>query len=560
MFKKLPFLVATFVAFAGFGQTMVSTSPENRNVVLEEFTGINCVFCPDGHAIAAAIQNANPDRVSLINVHTGSFASPGNNQPDFRTPYGAAFANQSGLNGYPAGTVNRHVFAGRGQTGGSTAMGRNFWTASANDILNMPSYVNVAVKADIDVESNTMQIHVEAYYTGSSPESTNLLNVAILQNNTRGPQTGGNQGNNYNHMHRLIDMVTGQWGEEITQTTAGTFVDRTFTYPLMNHNHSIPVEIGELEVVAFVTETHQGAISGSRATPSLNGISHSNDARVRYIEDIEDACVGEEITFTPKVNIQNIGTEDITALDIEYVVNGTVNTHSWTGSIASLKSQTIALPNTTVTIGESNLFEVTISDDDNNANNTYETSFGAVGTTGYLDLSIHAGQNSNQLRWRIRTSEGTVLHRGGPFEAGEVFEARYELEEGCYQFVLIDSNGNNDGQISLVDHHGTEVYSVNGSFGGNVVTQFSSNGYLSTGDFNIEAISLYPNPAQDLINITNAKDANIQIFDVLGKAVLSKVAISNNEGIQVSNLQSGVYFIKIAKEGKMTTKKFIISR
>jgi hypothetical protein len=47
-----------------FGQTIVSTSPENKKVVLEEFTGIKCVFCPQGHAIAQAIQNNNPDDVS----------------------------------------------------------------------------------------------------------------------------------------------------------------------------------------------------------------------------------------------------------------------------------------------------------------------------------------------------------------------------------------------------------------------------------------------------------------------------------------------------------------
>ena len=33
----------------------------------------------------------------------------------------------------------------------------------------------------------------------NSPEATNKFNVAILQNNTLGPQVGGNMGNNYNH-------------------------------------------------------------------------------------------------------------------------------------------------------------------------------------------------------------------------------------------------------------------------------------------------------------------------------------------------------------------------
>src|SRR5690554_2477315 len=110
MLKKLPLnLVVVLFAFATYGQTIVSTSPQDQNVVLEEFTGIHCVYCPQGHAIAQAIQNANPDRVSLINIHVGSYAVPGAGEPDFRTPYGNAIVGQTGLTGYPGGTVNRHV-------------------------------------------------------------------------------------------------------------------------------------------------------------------------------------------------------------------------------------------------------------------------------------------------------------------------------------------------------------------------------------------------------------------------------------------------------------------
>src|SRR5690554_8137402 len=97
MFRKLPFFVATLFVFAAYGQTIVSTSPENKNVVLEEFTGIYCVFCPEGHAIAQAIKDANPDRVSLINIHTGSFAVPNGNHPDFRTNYGAPIADRKSV-------------------------------------------------------------------------------------------------------------------------------------------------------------------------------------------------------------------------------------------------------------------------------------------------------------------------------------------------------------------------------------------------------------------------------------------------------------------------------
>src|SRR5690554_1547522 len=132
MLKKLSLgLASGLIAFASYGQTIVPTTPQNKNVVLEEFTGIYCVYCPQGHAIAQSIKEANPERVTLINIHTGGFAAPSGSDPDYRIPYGSAIAAQSGLTGYPAGQVNRHVFPNRGMTNGGTAMGRGSWEISA---------------------------------------------------------------------------------------------------------------------------------------------------------------------------------------------------------------------------------------------------------------------------------------------------------------------------------------------------------------------------------------------------------------------------------------------
>ena len=98
----------TFFTLSVFAQTIVSTDPENKKVVLEEFTGITCGYCPDGHVIAQNIQNNNPGNVFLINIHQGSFANPGNSGFDFRTPFGNAIAAQVGANFYPSGTINRN--------------------------------------------------------------------------------------------------------------------------------------------------------------------------------------------------------------------------------------------------------------------------------------------------------------------------------------------------------------------------------------------------------------------------------------------------------------------
>ena len=113
MKKRLPIIGLLAASGSAFGQLPVSTTGENKNVVLEEFTGIYCTYCPDGHKRAQQLADANPGNVVLINIHEGGYAAPSGSDPDFRTSFGSAIAGQTGLTGYPAGTVNRRKFPGR---------------------------------------------------------------------------------------------------------------------------------------------------------------------------------------------------------------------------------------------------------------------------------------------------------------------------------------------------------------------------------------------------------------------------------------------------------------
>ena len=43
----------------------------NRNVLIEDFTGHTCIFCPDAAAEAHNLETANPGRVFTSTLHTG---------------------------------------------------------------------------------------------------------------------------------------------------------------------------------------------------------------------------------------------------------------------------------------------------------------------------------------------------------------------------------------------------------------------------------------------------------------------------------------------------------
>jgi len=559
-------LLLSFFGFCAFAQTIVTTNPENRKVILEEFTGVNCTFCPQGHAIAQGLQDNNPGNVYLVNIHSGGYAVPNGNQPDFRTPWGEAIDDQSGLAGYPAGTINRQNFPGQEQGNpGTTALGRGAWAGAANTTLGEGSYVNVGVNASLNVQTNIMTIDVEAYYTGDSPEPTNKFNVAILQNNTLGPQVGGNQGDNYNHMHRLIDMVTGQWGVDITNTTAGTLYTNQFTYTVPTDNNGIAVELGELEVVVFISETTQLIPSGSGTYPTITGIDSPNDVNLRSVADIDATC---STSVAPVINIQNTGQNDVTSVEVSYSVNGgATENYTWTGNLTSLQSTDIELPEVSFTSQATNTINVSVPNDDFNDNNESSTSFdGALETAGTMNLKVTTDDWAEEVSWNFKDSSGSILESGSYNQGSDdqtTFEYTYNFDDDCITFSAFDSYGDGltvggNGGIELKDANDIIVYAFNGDYGSGFSVEFDSNGVLGLGDNNLATVNLYPNPTSSVLHISNVENATVEIYNILGQVMAIKTNISSQETIDVSGYAAGAYMAKISNAGITTTKKFVV--
>lgn len=87
----------------------------------------------------------------------------------------------------------------------------------------------------------------------------------------------------------------------------------------------------------------------------------------------------------------------------------------------------------------------------------------------------------------------------------------------------------------------------------NVVMHFVHDG---VDENEMETISVYPNPAQDFIIVgTNQalSTQHIEVYNCLGQKVLS----STENEINVSALESGVYFVRVTAEGKTVTKRFV---
>lgn len=275
----------------------VSKEQQKRNVLIEELTGINCQYCPDGHAIANNLIKNNPDRVWAVNVHSGGYAPTF--YPNLNTTASAAICNAFTTGSFPSGIVNRST---------ETAENRFSWETSTNQQLSQDAECNVGGQIVINAETRSAIATVEVYYTGNSSSDNNYLTIMMLQDSILGPQSGASWNpsqiidNQYVHMHILRDVITPTWGEKIAPTTAGTLITKTYTYEIpevIGSPNGVEVDLNNIHFIALVTEKQDNSNAGN-----------SYDFPTRPILNVNQLPIveGKDVIITATVNPENAGT------------------------------------------------------------------------------------------------------------------------------------------------------------------------------------------------------------------------------------------------------------
>ena len=578
-----------------FAQLPVSTAPSNKSVVLEEFTGIKCVYCPDGHKIANNIKSANtPGKVILVNIHTGGYAAPSGSEPDFRTANGDAIAAIStmGITGYPTGSMNRHIYQGT-----AIAMSRGVWAQYATQTLGQPSYVNVALQGTLNVTTRQLTVNVEVYYTGASTASTNNLTVMLLENDVVGPQTGGtnfnptqvNPDGTYNHQHMLRKVLnTSAMGEVISPTTSGTLITKQYTYTIPAQFVNNAPQLGNLEIAAFVAESNTEIISGAYGPITLTGFAYTKDAQVQSVSSEATVCAG---VLNPKAKIYNNGSSTITSASINYNVNGGTNsTFNYTGSIPPASTVEISLPAITFTPTTTNTLNVTIgnvngSADQNTANNTIAKSnillTTLAGQSSFMTMDFTQDQYGSECSWKLyNEAANTIVAQDGPWTdlsaSGILLHSKSftVLPNKCYRLDIIDTygdgvnSGTGVGGYKLFAQTTTPLITSNGQFGKGESKWFKTASILSVDKINgLTEVNVYPNPAKDIaklnFSLENTSNLTISVYDQLGQLVQTVTSGKFNAGdnqvdINTTTLNSGIYTVRIDAENGTLSQRISV--
>lgn len=601
MKKNLLLLAAGALSTSMFAQLPVSTAPQNKKAVLEEFTGIYCGYCPDGHQIANGIYNADPNNVVLINIHSGGYANVAVGEPDLKTAEGNAIDPMPGMGitGYPAGDMNRTVLSGTVMAGG-----RGSWAGWANTIKSQSAYCNVALQGTLDVTTRVLTVVAQVYYTANSPASTNSLTIFLLEDKVLGPQhnygtptlynaANYNPDGSYNHNHVLRKGLTPTFGITIPVTTTGTTftTSATYTVPLTYGaaGKTNPCLLGNLSLAAFVTETNAKTINGNHGPIALTGYANTLDITPTNLVAPTAICAG--INTAASFRFTNLGSTPITSAVFAYSYNGAAPTnYTWTGTVNPMtQALTINLPATTFAPLPSNSLSVTVVSvngvaDQNAANNVVTTtmpltSIAAVSSNMQMDFT--QDQYGTEDSWVVKDEvTGTTIATDGPWAdlaaAGTLLHTQTFTigANTCYKLVVSDAFG--DGVNSgygvggyVLKSGATSIITSNGQYGTGETKLFKSG--ITTGLFapelNISDVRLFPNPTANStklsVDLIQNETVNVIVMNSIGQEVYTSKSNSFNAGVNeislnTENWATGVYNINVATSKGSINKKLTV--
>lgn len=126
--------------------------------------------------------------------------------------------------------------------------------------------------------------------------------------------------------------------------------------------------------------------------------------------------------------------------------------------------------------------------------------------------------------------------------------------------LCLDITGTSNPDIYVSGSHAGQLYFGNDTIGdtGFFVAKLNENEVSGIKeDIDNHQIALFPNPADDYLNIENAGNTNLEIFDLQGK-LMSTITVDNSRTtLNITGLHRGMYLLKFNYTDGSVVKKFI---
>ena len=353
--KRLLLLILLVIGFAA--SNLNAQAPVKR-ILLEEFTGSWCGWCPRGIWAIEQLEEKYPGQFITASIHNGD---------PMVTPWGDSI--QAGkllstITGYPDGWLQRRVY------GTKLSIDAASWDTAMTRLMAEPAVAGVTV-ANVTFDpatrmlSATVNVKFEVDQTGPF-----RINMYVVEDSVSGPaNTTWDQHNyltnragyednpffdkpavvpNYQHMHVLravLGNVTGIAGVIPDAATAGSTYSQTFTYKLPDN-----IKADQARVIGFVCKYKKTTLKQNEIlnvdqakVTNLKGIGMTLATAKSYITATRSGETTQDVTIT---NPTNVAAKVNLSIDIPSSVLPT----GWQASVTPASIDVPAKGNVTATL------------------------------------------------------------------------------------------------------------------------------------------------------------------------------------------------------------------
>jgi|TARA_B110000263_G_scaffold32004_1_gene24307 hypothetical protein len=265
-----------------------------KNILIEDYTGHLCTFCPDAARELDAIHDVYGSQIIGLALHAGTqFGRPypldSTMNPDqkftydFRTSWGEEWDDffEVSQNGLPKGMINRIEYSS-----GDHRKDYGQWSAIVGDELNKEVQLGITINST--VIGNTGDIHITTEALSTLVGNYKLV-VCLAENQiTNWQKDGGIEDPSYIHNHVLRTVLTSSWGENLSG--GGTYIDDG---DIFEHSYSINLTDLENENIQHSQDVliqGNGNAGGWQST-NMNIIAYIYDVSNYEILQVEQASL-----------------------------------------------------------------------------------------------------------------------------------------------------------------------------------------------------------------------------------------------------------------------------
>ncbi len=193
------------------------------------------------------------------------------------------------------------------------------------------------------------------------------------------------------------------------------------------------------------------------------------------------------------------------------------------------------------------------------APNTWEWAvdvfFGADGTVTWVTGGAPGGDTSVALNewFDVQITADLDMDMGYIYINGDMVNS--------WQWSLNNADGTpGENILAAADFFGTNDSGGDGLYYIDDVQLIQSTG-VYTEEVNAASIAMWPNPANDLLNIalpSTSQSANVQIFDARGRVVANTLVTTTIQNIDINTLEAGIYTVRVVCGEQVYAQKVVI--